>query len=290
MFALARHLGEYPAGAGNRVGLCTAGGALDRLEEMVQQPGCPNLYWALTDLPCPLVELRKGAQGDRSLVATDLARLKDDKVMTDEQLEAVVRRLSETLSYAREQAGQPPRSLRARLAARAADAGRVRDARRRLVKTGMAEKLAGQLPALQAILLDEKRDFLVRCDDAAKLLGLPAWQIDAASGGRDPSRGGDGLLTDFLPDLLGARMAQARVEQRVALLRHVEALRLYAAAHGGKLPTKLADAGVPLPDDPLTGKPFAYRLDGAVACIDIGPAGGENNPGPGVRYEITVRK
>ena len=44
----------------------------DTLEEMIQQPGCPNLYWALTDLPSPLVDLRKGLQGNRALVAADL--------------------------------------------------------------------------------------------------------------------------------------------------------------------------------------------------------------------------
>src|SRR5262249_21329307 len=64
MFALARHLGEHPTVAGNLLGLSIAEMAVDTLEEMVQQPGCPNLYWALTDLPCPVVELRKGVQGD----------------------------------------------------------------------------------------------------------------------------------------------------------------------------------------------------------------------------------
>ena len=44
MFALARHLGEHPTEAANRVGLSVAGLALDTLQEMLQQPGCPNLY------------------------------------------------------------------------------------------------------------------------------------------------------------------------------------------------------------------------------------------------------
>src|SRR5206468_1458524 len=50
MFALARHLGKCPAGAANRLGMVIAEQTLDTLGEMVQQPGCPNLYWALTDL------------------------------------------------------------------------------------------------------------------------------------------------------------------------------------------------------------------------------------------------
>ena len=55
MFAFAKHLGECPALAANRLGLQVAEMAVETLTEMVQQPNCPNLYWALTDLPCPIV-------------------------------------------------------------------------------------------------------------------------------------------------------------------------------------------------------------------------------------------
>src|SRR5438132_1583997 len=65
MFALARHLGEYPAEAANLVGLSVAHLGLDTLEAMVQPPGCPHLYWALTDYPGPRLHLRKGIQDDR---------------------------------------------------------------------------------------------------------------------------------------------------------------------------------------------------------------------------------
>src|SRR5205823_1187631 len=136
MFALARHLGEYPTTAGNRAGLAVAQMALDTLEEMVQQPGCPNLYWALTDLPCPLVELRKGAQGDRTLAAADLRPIRDDAPLTADEVDQVVGRLSGVMGVARVQAGRPPRSLRSALEARAGDAKQVRAARGRLVAAG----------------------------------------------------------------------------------------------------------------------------------------------------------
>ncbi len=51
MLALGRHLGEHPTEVADLIGLGVAHLGLDTLEEMVQQPGCPNLYWALTDLP-----------------------------------------------------------------------------------------------------------------------------------------------------------------------------------------------------------------------------------------------
>jgi hypothetical protein len=81
------------------------------------------------------------------------------------------------------------------------------------------------------------------------------------------------------------------LEQRIALLRHVEALRLYAAAHDGKLPEKLADCPVPLPDDPFTGRPFRYHVDGATAHLrGSPPPGEEKNPGFNVHYEVTIQK
>src|SRR5262249_7076873 len=136
MFALARHLGEHPTQAANLLGVSIAELALDPLEEMIQQPGCPNFYWALTDLPCPLVEMRKGLQGDRTLVATDLRPILDDAPMTEEQVEKVVSRLSGVLGFVREQAGQPPRNFRGDLASRVKDTERVRAASKRLVEAG----------------------------------------------------------------------------------------------------------------------------------------------------------
>ena len=121
MFALARHLGESPASAANRLGLAVADMTLDTLTEMIQQPGCPNLYWALTDLPCPLVELRKGAQGDRTLADSEFRTLRDDAVLSDADAEELVSRISGRAGFAREQVGKPPRNLRAELTARAKD-------------------------------------------------------------------------------------------------------------------------------------------------------------------------
>jgi hypothetical protein len=291
MFAFARHLGENPTTAANRLGLTTAGLALDALEEMLQQPGCPNLYWALTDLPGPLVDLRKGLQGDRALVDTELRRLRDDAAMTEEQLEELVSRLSGRAGFAREQAGQPPHNFRAGLTARVSDAARVKVARMRLLEPGGPGDLRRGLSALgiiscsalQLILLDEKREYELRRDEAMKLLALAPWQIDALPPGPDAGRG-DGLFADLLPNVAELRQAQGRLEQRVALLRHVEALRMYAADHDGRLPATLADAGVPLPPDPFTGKPFAYEVAGTTARLR-----GEGPASP-VRYEVTVRK
>jgi len=87
------------------------------------------------------------------------------------------------------------------------------------------------------------------------------------------------------------RRAQARTDQRLALLRTVEALRLYAADHDGRWPDKLDDLTVPAPIDPVTGKPFNYKLSEQTATIaGSPPRGQEKNPGLNVRYEVTIAK
>src|SRR5262249_6560975 len=141
MFALARHLGEYPSEVANLVGLWTAHLGLNTLTEMVQQPGCPNLYWALTDLPCPLVDLRKGLQGERTLVAGELRMLGEDTPMTEAEIDKFVSRFCGVVSFAREQAGQSPRNPRLALQARVKDVERVGAARRSLIEAGITEAL-----------------------------------------------------------------------------------------------------------------------------------------------------
>ena len=117
------------------------------------------------------------------------------------------------------------------------------------------------------------------------------FRSDALARSQKPESDEDGLFADLLPDVVGIRRALGRLEQRVALLRHVEALRLYAAAHDGRLPATLADLPVPLPDDPFTGKPFHYQADGATAHLrGSPPQGDQKNPAFNVHYEVTIQK
>ena len=53
-------MGEHPTLIGDLVGIAIASIAIGPLEEMLSQPVCPNLYWALTNLPSPLVSMDVG--------------------------------------------------------------------------------------------------------------------------------------------------------------------------------------------------------------------------------------
>jgi len=106
-----------------------------------------------------------------------------------------------------------------------------------------------------------------------------------------------GNLEVLLPALLLPAVekvfeARTRLDRKVALLRCVEAVRLYAAAHDGKPPAALADIKeVPVPADPLTGKPFDYKADGDQATLTARPpAGQQPNPGNMIVYQLTIKR
>lgn len=290
MLAMSRHLGEHPSEMGNLVGLGTAHLALVSLEEMVQLPGCPNLYWALTDLPSPLVDVRKGVQGERALVAAELRAIRDDAPMTEAELEAVMTRLSGLLSYGRERTGQPPRNLRLLLRALTRDEARVRAARQGLIASGVGFLTVGRFPAAQVILVDAKRRFEIASDERIKLLGLPVPDLNGAMPIEGATLEGDNLFADLLPHIARLRRTQARLDQQVALLRHVEALRLHAAAHGDRLPARLSEVAVPLPLDPATGKPFEYQFEGSTAHLRGGSLGEGSAGMSAVHYAVTMGK
>jgi hypothetical protein len=288
MFALARHLGEHPTFIGTLVGIATASMAMDPLEEMLQQPGCPNLYWALTNLPDPLISLNKGREGERLLIMAEFRGLDDSAPMTTDQLERVISHLVSIL-----EAGQPKlpgMGVRARLDARSHDDEKLAAARGRLVAFGIPEERLRRFPSEQVILLDEKRECEERMDDSLKVLNLPAWQAEALAPQLNVKKP-RALFDLFVPPPLNMRRAQGRVEQKVALLRHVEALRLYAAEHKGALPAKLSELTVPLPVDPFSGKPIRYEAEGNTAHLRGTPPTGYEKSAPyNLHYEVTIQK
>ena len=142
------------------------------------------------------------------------------------------------------------------------------------------------------LLLDEKREYEVRRDDVMKIMNLPLWQAQSLIAAIIQANEAPSLFAGVLAEgTFNVRKAQARLDQRIALLRHVEALRLHAALHNGSFPAKLSEVSVPLPDDPFTGKPFRYELTGNTAHLrGTPPAGEQNNATFNVHYEVTIQK
>jgi hypothetical protein len=288
MFAIARHMNEHPTLIGSLVGVAIAQVAIGPLEELLELPGCPNLYWALTSLPNPLVAFDTGMQGERLFIQAELKDLDEVNPMTEAQIKKVVTHIDYIRQFEMDRIKDKTRVY---LNKKAADPKHVDAARARLVGYGLPEARVAKFPVDQLLLLDEKYTYRVRRDDLMKYMILPTWEAELwlakAKKPKEPA-----LFADFLlPGVERIRRAQGRLEQRIALLRHVEAVRMYAAEHDGMLPASLADVGVPLPPDPFTGKPVRYSVEGNTAHIRGTPPKGEETSAPyNIHYEITIRK
>ena len=289
MFAMSRHLGEHPTLIGNLVGIAIASTAIEPLEQMLEHDDCPNLYWALSYLPYPLISIKTGMEGERMSIYWFTQDLSSTAPMSAE-------RITKTIAWVDEMMGddkdyKASGGLKGYLARRTKDAQKMAAIRKRMVESGLPEARLATFPAEQVILLDEEREMRVRFDEIARLMVFPVWQFDVLNEKVKPVKKEDFLLAyAFLPSSAAVRLAQARLEQRIGLLRTVEALRLYAAGHNATFPTKLSEISVPMPDDPVTGKPFRYEVSGKTAHVrSTQPKGRENDKYFNVHYEITLK-
>jgi hypothetical protein len=215
--------------------------------------------------------------------------LSDSEPMSAAQIKKVVDHIEMLRRFEPDRIKQTTRQW---LNARDKDEKYLAAARSRLQEAGYDGEKMERFPADQIILLDEVREFEVNRDEATKVATLATWEYEACMNKAAVKPGKEtGLLGAFVPAYWKVRRSQGRLEQRIALLRHVEALRMYAAGHDGKLPEKLDEIAVPLPVDPFTGKAFRYAKEGETAHLRGTPPSGENsNPAYNLHYEITIRK
>jgi hypothetical protein len=230
--------------------------------------------------------------GERLIIWSLFRDLNSTAPMNAEQITRFIEPLDNFLRGA--QLNQPAGGIRGYMGPRSKDAGKVSAARARLVESGLLEPSVKTFPSDQVILLDEARECQARFDEIVSMMPLPAWQFEALTEKHAAVKEQQAFFADALlpmPSLLRARRVHARLEQRIALLRHVEALRMYAAGHDGAFPANLSEISVPLPVDPFTGKPFGYERSGKTAHLrGTPPRAEEKNAEYRVHYEIKFRE
>jgi hypothetical protein len=285
MFAIAQHVGEHPCFIAELVGFAIANQAIKPLEEMLEQPGCPNLFWAFTMLPRPFIRVEKGIEGERMMLHSLFQDLLENAPMTADQIKRLIEPLDQVIADTKPN----ERRTRAWLDERNKDNAKLSDARRRLIASGLAEESLRAFPADQVLLLDLKREMVAAFDDHTKIMTLSTWQREALLARIELPKETP-LFGNALPFAKTVCRAQGRLDQRIALLQVAHALRLHAAEHSGNLPAKLSEIALPLPDDPFTGKPFRYEVNGATAHLrGTPPSGQEKNAEYNIHYALTLQ-
>jgi hypothetical protein len=268
-FALGRDVANAPTLINALVGINVAHQMADRLEEMMQLPKAPNLYWALTVLPEPFIDLRKPLQGERLLIDSQFPELRtiEATVWTPAQQQAFMTRMG---AFALDSGlGRHGSHLEQKLAVVGVVLKAYPEGKRALRAQGRKEADIESLPAMQVALIYLRQNHQKLWDDLYKQVGLPYWQGSVGLREADQDfragRARFGLLpfNAFIPATQKVFEARVRLDRRLAALRVIEAIRLYAAAHEGKLPAALNDiTEVPIPVDPVSGRGFDYSVSG----------------------------
>ncbi len=265
--ALGKHVAQGETLINGLVGMVCINMMLSAAQEFIAQPGAPNLYWALADLPTPLNDLRPGLEGERAaLYLTEEAWLHPEKLQGDEHFWR--RELQRLWTYLKSAHDRPVSDdMLTMYVLRGYASGK-----KRLVERGFDSQEVELMPAAKVIMLDALHQYNCDRDLAiAKIrqaffdpTRLPQLQSVRAS---NPAESlplwemmGVGTLHSVAYSVL-------TIERHRAALQVVEAIRLHVV-ESGKLPARLEDiTSVHVPVDPSTGRAFQYELAGDTATL-----------------------
>jgi hypothetical protein len=274
-YQMARSVGD---GGPLLCGLVAVGSAaiLDEgLSKLMDRPDAPNLYWAMATAPRPVVSLRRVMDCERRFQVAGLPVLaiaRSGEIPSDAwpmnfdmaggmspatgPARAPAKLTGEDIAFAKSYIAAHPDVV-------------AYYARRHQPKVADASKVDPEA-LLATYFIGQFQD---GSDEFNKLLGLPYPLLlprvrDLPAMLRRRGLAAENMYAMVAPSLPMPIETFARRDRTWAALTAVEALRSYAADHGGRLPATLADVSdTPVPDNPVTGKPFEYRVEDGVATL-----------------------
>jgi hypothetical protein len=303
-YALARHAGQGGFFVCAVIGLTHARRMSEQVQQLIQRPDAPNLYWALSALPRPLVDFQSAVEAESNLLYLQFPELRDvdKKKLSPAGWSDLLTFIAEAIrEYNKKYVGYSSTAhlklLQFSLPATMSELLRDHpDAKRYVVERGHTAAEVEAMPVAQVILLYSVGIYDELSDNVFKWLFLPA-----SEAGKKPERAErqleDALTAkrEIIPlaaTLLWRGVATKDVETQsqwqIAVLRVFEAMRLYAAGHQDRWPERLTDiTEVPVPMNPYDGKPFVYQRKGDKAIVTCSERGPVNVPW---RYEVTLKQ
>jgi hypothetical protein len=299
--AMARHIGEGPTLIQTLVGLAVFQMFASCLDQILEMPDCPNLYWSLTALPRPFLDMRKSLEGEVRMMDASLPLLREiEKPMSTEQ----ARKILDGWATSMQMFVSDPSDnyIKSRFVLAGLVAVRYPIARESLLKMGKTAAQLDAMPSAQVVLLESVLQYKSLRDEMFVWFHLPYSESRQGveqvkqklrqvrqEGVSDIFSAG---LMSIIPAVDKVHFALVRAERRIAMLRSVEALRMQAAKNAA-FPAKLSDVNiVPVPNDPVTGKPFEYELmkNGKAVIWAPAPLGEQPHAGNALKYELTLAK
>lgn len=293
-YAMGRHIADAPFLINALVGVSVCQMMNERVLELSGHPESPNLYWSLTALPRPMINLRRALEFEASSAMIVFPELANADTVTGEasrrEFESFLQRYDELAGDSSGTSG-PEYELRQRLEATITDEAQMRKVRRFLTSdAGYSNAAVDAMVPTQAVMIRE-RILYERLRDAMfihsflpysqALAGFEAWQKSYMQL-KDNSEGLP-LIALLLPGMDRACEVQARLDRGVAALRIIESIR--ASISGHELPESLQSLSLPAPHNPIDDNPFDYNSTQREATLTT-----DDETGRSIRYRIRLRK
>lgn len=272
--ACGRHIARTPLVINHMVATAIAEMALTKAELLVQQPGSPNLYWALATLPDHLGDTRAVVQWESQFIPGSLPSLSQGiPEEGDERWKQVAAEFWEMSSVetGKRLSASEATSLQTRLKE---IAEQERDAYPRLAERNF-DNMSDEEIAMRWVLaasdrLSRETEHAYTLPPALALAKLQKVETTIAENSKRTGM----PPAVFVAQPVNVYLSLHRFDRRVKFLQTVEAIRDYAGHHDGQLPPALDDMELPAPDDPLTREPFEYSVDGSTATLRMAPLEG----------------
>lgn len=293
-YRLGENVGRVELLVGGLIAMAEVNMSNGTMVDFIAAPDSPNMYWALTELPRPIVDLRGALRMECGLalrIFPEMATAETKNHSVDEWS-----RIVQAMPSAAMELQQIKKTREMDFIPTAIGIMSYTPAKQRLVDSGMDAAKVEEMAVGQVLLIDANREYrrIANVVEQEAYLPFPG----SVKRGRDIEeflKGNERNAFDsfgkviagmLLPAIQQVRNSQLRTQRDVDALRVIEALRMHAAATG-KFPAKLSDVTVvEVPGNPATGKPFEYRLDGATAVLELPRSDGITYS---KRYKVSLR-
>ncbi len=280
-YKLGGDVAKIPAMVASLVGIAEVSIANDSMQELIGAEGSPNMYWALTELPDPIIDVRTAMRVETQWAERLIPELAEvDRKHSDAGWKSLYERVVERVA----------RGIPNQLENYASSTGRslmpfgfgiasYRSSKKRMIATGIDKAEVEAMSVAEVLLKDaaheakrlgdlcEKQTYM-SFQDAMRFTYQVENELRLSESISNPGAVLTGLILPATQQVLAAQM---RVRRDICAFRVIEAIRMHAAQTGA-LPLDLDEISlVPAPDNPATGKPFEYRIDDSAAVLDLSP-------------------
>ncbi|WP_372895249.1 hypothetical protein [Stieleria sp.] len=286
------------------IGIAISESLLDTIESMIQQPNCPNLYWALAGLPVDRLFSMRAAIEYESTTAYHAGSLVGLNELPDEiigEAKALIRlkEMSDAIATMFDSVDTTAETtFLHQLSTGVLITMMVQPSRQLLLENDDWDERVDELSDAEAVL--RASDFeLTRIRErwlAWSLLPDELWADNKARReaamrvSPDTVTLGGQLARIMLPSFPSATSRGLDVKQKHHQLLTLEALRMHAAETGA-LPDAI-DKLTPVPAwlDPISRKPFVYLRKTATEATLSRAAGSSNRTNPTLTIQLQVTK